>query len=85
MAVLQYVMGSILIAMALAIVALVLMQSDKDKRLSGTIAGGTDTYYGQNKGKTRDKRLFLATTILAILFVVMVVVLYVLVARHYAA
>ena len=85
MAILQYVMGGILIAMALAIVGLVLMQSDKDKRLSGTIAGGADTYYGQYKAKSRDRRLAVATTILAILFVVLVVVLYVIVARYNAA
>ena len=85
MAVLQYVLGGLLIAMALAIIVLVLLQSGKDKRLSGSIAGGTDTYYGQNKGKSRDKILFVVTTILAIVFVVTVSVLYVLVARYYTA
>ena len=85
MVILQYVMGGILIAMALAIVGLVLAQSDKDKRLSGSIAGGTETYYGQNKGKSRDKKLFVITAILSILFVALVVVLYVLVARYNAA
>ena len=85
MVILQYVMGGILIAMALAIVGLVLAQSDKDKRLSGSIAGGTETYYGQNKGKSRDKKLFISTAILSILFVALVVVLYVLVARYNAA
>ena len=36
---LQYVLGSALIAMALALVLLVLFQSDKDSRMSGTITG----------------------------------------------
>ncbi|MBQ9778723.1 MAG: preprotein translocase subunit SecG [Clostridia bacterium] len=85
MAILQYVMGGILVAMALALVVLVLLQSGKDKRLSGSIAGGTETYYGQNKGKSNEKKLFIATTILSILFVALVVVLYVLVARYNAA
>ena len=85
MAVFQYVMGGCLIAMAVFLVIAVLMQSGKDKRLSGSIAGGSETYYGQNKGKSRDKLLSRLTTVIAIVFTVMVVVMYVLISRYYVA
>ena len=80
----QYILGGFLIAFALFLVVAVLMQSGKDKRLSGSIGGGTDTYYGQNKGKSRDKILSMLTTIIGAVFVVLVVVMYVLISRYYA-
>ena len=82
--IMQYVMGSALIALALALVLLVLAQSGKDTSLSGSISGGsTDTYYGQNKGKSRDKIIAILTTVVAIVFTVLVVVSYVLIAKFY--
>ena len=85
MVVFQYVMGGILIAMAVFLVVAVLMQSGKDKRLSGSIAGGADTYYGQNKGRSRDRLMARLTTVIAILFTICVVVMYVLISRFYVA
>ena len=83
MIVLQYVLGSALIAMAVALVLLVLFQSDKDTRMSGTISGGSsDTYYGQNKGRSRDKLLSRLTIIVGLLFVAALVTAYVLYARY---
>ena len=83
MLVLQYVLGIALIVMALALVVLVLLQSSKDKSLSGSIAGGSsDTYYGQNKGHSRDKLLARATLVVSILFVAALVTAYVLIARQ---
>ncbi len=83
MLVLQYVLGIALIVMALALVVLVLLQSSKDKSLSGSIAGGSsDTYYGQNKGRSRDKLLARATLVVSILFVAALVTAYVLIARQ---
>ncbi|MBE6703187.1 MAG: preprotein translocase subunit SecG [Ruminococcaceae bacterium] len=78
-----YVLGSVLIAMAIFLVIAVLMQSGKDKKLSGSIAGGADTYFGKTKARSWDKILSLVTTIIAILFVALVIVLYVLVARAF--
>jgi preprotein translocase subunit SecG len=80
---LEWVMGFALIAMAIFLLVVVLMQSGKDKRLSGTIGGGTDTYYGQNKGKSRDRIIAILTTIVASVFTVLVVVSYVLIAKFY--
>lgn len=81
MGALEYVLGGILIAMAIFLVVIVLAQSGKDKRLSGSIAGGTDTYFGKTKGRSRDKILARLTTVVAILFGALVVVLYVLIAK----
>ena len=80
---LQYVLGSALIVMALALVLLVLFQSDKNTHVSGTISGGgSDTYYGQNKGRSRDKVLSLWTIIVGILFVGTLMAAYILYARY---
>ncbi len=82
MGALEYVLGGVLIAMAIFLVIIVLAQSGKDKRLSGSIAGGTDTYFGKTKGHSRDKILARLTTVVAILFGALVVTLYVLIARQ---
>ena len=69
--------------MALALVLLVLFQSDKDSRMSGTITGGgSDTYYGQNKGRSRDKLLARLTLIVGIIFVGTLLAAYILIARY---
>lgn len=76
----EWIMGIALIVMGLVLVVLVLMQTGKDKRLSGAIGGGTDTYYGQNKGKSRDRILGIVTTVLAIVFGLLAIAFYVMVA-----
>jgi len=57
-------------------VALVLLQDNKSSKLSGTIAGGSETFLGKHSGKNRDKKLNKYTAILAIAFVVIVFALY---------
>ena len=81
--IMQYVMGSALVALALALVLLVLAQSGKDNGLSGSISGGTtDTYYGQNKGRSRDKLLARLTVVVTILFAGTLIAAYILFARY---
>ena len=62
--------GSILLACALFLIVAVLLQ-DSQKGLSGAIAGGSDTYYGKNKGKSKQKKLSKLTAIASIVFVVL--------------
>lgn len=81
MGVLETVLGIVIIVMALALVALVLLQSGKDKRLSGTIAGAAETFFAKGQSKTRDKMLAKITTVLSFVFVIAVVVLYIVVAK----
>ena len=45
------------------------------------IAGGADTYYGQNKAKSRDRLIGRLTLIVAIVFSVLVVAMYIVIAR----
>lgn len=68
----------VIVLLSIAILVLVLMQSGKGKELSGTIAGGNNSYFGNGKSSTKDKDkvLFFVTAVLASVFVVCVLVLY---------
>lgn len=69
------VIGVILIVSALFLVVAVLLQSGKDKKLSGAIGGtSSDTYYGKNKGSDKDAILNKLTIVVAIVFVALVLV-----------
>ena len=76
-------LGIILVVLAVALVICVLMQSGKDKRLSGSIAGGAETFFGKTKGKSTDKIFSRVTTVLSFVFVAIMVVMYILVAKAY--
>lgn len=73
----SYIFGGILLAASLFLVVAILLQSSKSKGISGTIAGGAETFFGKNKGKSLDKKLTLLTTIVSIIFVVLVLVVYI--------
>ncbi len=60
---------------AVVLTAIVLMQHGKQQGLSGAIAGGAETFFGKNKGRTIDAMLKKVTAVMAILFVVSSVVL----------
>lgn len=79
MGALEIVFGIVIMVFAIALVALVLMQSGKDKRLSGSIAGGAETFFGKSKGKTADKLLGRITTVLSFVFVILMVVMYIMI------
>ena len=83
MGALEIVLGIVTLVVAVIVVALVLLQSGKDKRLSGAIAGAADTFFAKGKSKTRDKMLSRITTILSFIFVILVVVLYIIAANLY--
>lgn len=70
-------LGILIILMAIALTVLVLMQTGKGKELSGAIAGGNNSYLGNTKMNQKDKILFRVTAVLAAIFVVLVLVLYV--------
>ncbi|MBR5518743.1 MAG: preprotein translocase subunit SecG [Clostridia bacterium] len=55
---------------AIALIAIVLMQSGKSAGLSGSIAGGAESFFGKNKGKTIDAILSKITAAAAIIFLV---------------
>lgn len=73
----QYVLLAILLVCSLVIVVAVLFQKSGEKGLSGTIAGGSETYYGKDKSGGIDKKLFKWTLIAGIVFAVAVITVYV--------
>ena len=78
MTALNIVLAILLFLSAIFLIVAVLIQSGKDKGVSGAITGGaSETYYGRNKGKSRDKKLSLITTIVAIVFVLLAIVAYI--------
>lgn len=78
----EIIIGIILMVLAIVLTVVILMQTGKDKSLSGTIAGGSsDTYFGRSGGSSRDKLLFRITVVCSILFVILSVVLTILVSN----
>lgn len=70
MTTLKVVLTVLHLIIAFGLMAVVLFQSSKSEGLSGSIAGGAETFFGKNKGKTMDGVLAKFTVILAILFVI---------------
>ena len=54
--------------LSLILIAVVLLQSGKAQGLSGAIAGGSETFFGKNKGRTIDAILSKWTSVVAIAF-----------------
>ena len=58
------------IVIAVVLIITVLLQHGKQQGLSGAIAGGAETFFGKNKGRTIDGILSKVTSVLAVLFVI---------------
>ena len=72
----EIALGIIMLVLALVLVVAVLMQSGKDKQLSGSIAGMSESFLGKNRAKKADKLWNMVTIIGGILFVVLDIVMY---------
>ena len=57
MSVWEYILGAVLIVISVVLVIIVLLQQSKQQGLSGAIAGGADTFFGKNKGRTMEAKL----------------------------
>lgn len=77
MQILEYALLAVLMLAALFIIAAVIFQKSSDEGLSSTIAGGNETFYGKEKGANSDKLLFKWTVIVAIVFAVAVLLVYI--------
>ena len=62
--------------LSLILIVVVLLQSGKAQGLSGAIAGGSETFFGKNKGRTIDAILEKWTSGVAIAFLVTSVALF---------
>lgn len=67
----------ITIVLAIALTVLVLMQTGKGKELSSAIAGGNNSYLGNSQTSNKDKLLFKITAVVAAVFVLCVLALYI--------
>ena len=63
------------VIISVALIIVVLLQHGKQQGLSGAIAGGAETFFGKNKGRTIDAMLKKFTAVIAILFVISSIVL----------
>mgnify|MGYP000645438234 CR=1 FL=1 len=75
MGVLRVLATIILIIVELFLIAVVLLQSGKSAGLSGSIAGGAETFFGKNKARSYEGKLQRWTKISAVAFIILTVIL----------
>ena len=71
----ELIFSIIYFIVALALIAVVMLQSGKSAGLSGAIGGGADTFLSKNKAKSADARLARMTKWVAIAFMLLTMVL----------
>lgn len=74
----QIIVSILHILFSLSIIVIVLLQSGKSAGLSGAIAGGAETFFGKNKGRTIDALLGKYTSFAAVAFLITSIVLFLL-------
>ena len=74
MAILRTILTVIFVLVCIAAVILVLLQEGRSAGL-GAIAGGAETYWGKNKGRSMEGKLVKGTIGLAVLFFVLAIIL----------
>ncbi|MBO5935271.1 MAG: preprotein translocase subunit SecG [Clostridia bacterium] len=70
----EYILGAVLIVISIVLIILVLLQESKQQGLSGAIAGGADTFFGKNKGRTMEAKMEKITKILCTVFIILTLV-----------
>lgn len=71
MSALVWVISSLLLVFAIAIIAVVLLQEGHEANLSGAIAGGADSFLSKGKARTLDAFLAKWTKFIAIAFFIL--------------
>lgn len=71
---LKVILSVIFILICAAMVVLVLLQEGKSAGL-GSIAGAAESYWGKNKGRSMEGNLTKFTTVAAVAFMVLAIVL----------
>ena len=74
MAVLEIVIGAIILVLSIVIIAVVILQEGHRSGINGAISGGADTFLSKNKARTVDAFLARWTKYIAIAFFVMAIV-----------
>ena len=76
--IIEYVLLVLLLVSAAFIVVAVVLQKSNEDGLSGTISGGSETFYGKDKSSNTDRALYKWTLVAAVIFAVAVFAVYVL-------
>jgi preprotein translocase subunit SecG len=71
----QIVLGIIQIVFCIILITVIILQEGKSAGLSGSIAGGAETFFGRNKGRTIEAKLEKWTTAVAVGFIVVTLIL----------
>ena len=74
MEVLKMILTIAFILVSIVLTVIILMQQGKNAGL-GAIAGGAETYWGKNKGRSMEGMLEKATKILVAVFIILAAVL----------
>ena len=74
MEILRAILTFVFIIVCIALIAIVLLQEGKSAGL-GAIAGGAETYWGKNKGRSMEGALVKATKFLVAAFIVLAAIL----------
>ena len=74
MVILRYILMGIFVLLCIVATVLVLLQEGKSQGL-GAIAGGSESYWGRNKGRSMEGNLEKWTKILMVVFFVLAIVL----------
>ena len=74
MEILRIILSVIFVIDCIALTVIVMFQESKGQGL-GALAGGSESYWGKNKGRSMEGVLVKVTRILVILFMVLAVVL----------
>lgn len=72
----EIILTVIQVLVGVILTTVVLMQSGKSAGLSGAIAGGADTFFSKNKAKSWDSKLAKWTKYIAIAFMLLTLVLF---------
>ncbi|HIQ95007.1 MAG TPA: preprotein translocase subunit SecG [Candidatus Limivivens merdigallinarum] len=75
MEILRTILTVIFVLVCIALTILVLMQEGKQQGLGSLGGNNSDTYWGRNKGRSAEGAMVKGTTILAVVFIVMSIVL----------
>ena len=71
----QLILSIVYFIVALALIAIVMLQSGKSAGLSGAIAGGADTFLSKNKAKSVDAKLAKMTKWVAVVWILLTLAL----------
>jgi preprotein translocase subunit SecG len=80
MTALDYIIGSLVLLVSIAVIAVVLFQQGHRAGINGAISGAADTFLSKTKARTADAKLARMTKYIAIAFFVLILAANVIVA-----